>query len=374
MTDLNAPFIDAIRHAPDDLSRYEVFADFLQERGDPWGDFVRLQLQLESPLEDSQRSHLRQQEPGLLQAADLIRRQIGDLAELPAATIRWQFARGFVSSLCFLYPLPEHMIWLRESPAAPLLRSLELVDIPNGDELVSQYAEYHHIGWEFDDSPSLDELHAARFPNLRRFQVGGEYTIASEVHLVLRNMSRVEEVAISARYLESESIGSTKLPRLKVLELERFADRPLEAIAGNRSLACLEELRLFPHALAPGDEPALDWEGLRALCFAQHLEKLSRLSLRSTDFGDEGIDLLLRSGLLSRLRSLDLQYGAVTDVGARLLAEADLRRLELLNLSGNYVSPMLLEELRQRCPGLVSMQQHYGSPDDQLHLFYGDLE
>ena len=267
------------------------------------------------------------------------------------------------------------MATLRESSATKLLRSLELLDIPAGIELREQQEEYRDMDWDYDCSPSLEELRPARFPNLRRFRIAGQYTAADEVHLVLRNMPRLEQLAISARYLEAEAIGSTKLPQLKVLELERFADQPLEAIANNRSLTRLEEIHLYPRALDPGDEPYLDLAGMRMLCAADHMPSLCRLSLKSSHFGDEGIDLLIRSGLLGRLRSLDLEYGAVTDVGAQLLAATDLRRLELLNVNGNYISPERVLELRAACPRLISDRQHFGEPDDDLqHLFYGDME
>ena len=37
------PFIDAILADPDELSNYQVFSDWLIERGDPRGDLINIQ-------------------------------------------------------------------------------------------------------------------------------------------------------------------------------------------------------------------------------------------------------------------------------------------------------------------------------------------
>jgi hypothetical protein len=55
--------------------------------------------------------------------------------------------------------------------------------------------------------------------------------------------------------------------------------------------------------------------------------------------GDEGVSEIVASGVLKRLKWLDLRHGRVTDEGARLLAECpDARRLEMLDLSRNGVT------------------------------------
>ena len=43
------PFMDSILADPDDLSNYQVFSDWLIERGDPRGELIGLELQLNSP-------------------------------------------------------------------------------------------------------------------------------------------------------------------------------------------------------------------------------------------------------------------------------------------------------------------------------------
>jgi hypothetical protein len=48
---------------------------------------------------------------------------------------------------------------------------------------------------------------------------------------------------------------------------------------------------------------------------------------------------VVRSGILKRLRSLDLRHGCITDQGARILASCpDLRRLEHLDVRRNQLT------------------------------------
>jgi hypothetical protein len=56
--------------------------------------------------------------------------------------------------------------------------------------------------------------------------------------------------------------------------------------------------------------------------------------------GDEGCEEIARSGILKRLKMLDLRHGRISDAGARVLAGcSDLRRLEYLDLDLNELSP-----------------------------------
>ena len=55
---------------------------------------------------------------------------------------------------------------------------------------------------------------------------------------------------------------------------------------------------------------------------------------------DEGCRDIVESGILKRLKVLDLRHGRITDEGARTLAACpDLARLERLDLSHNELTP-----------------------------------
>src|SRR5262249_37221287 len=68
-------------------------------------------------------------------------------------------------------------------------------------------------------------------------------------------------------------------------------------------------------------------------------KNLTHLAFRCSSAGDDGVRLLTASGLLDRLRVLDLRHGCVTDEGARMLAEhPGTRNLELLDLTRNQLT------------------------------------
>ena len=99
------------------------------------------------------------------------------------------------------------------------------------------------------------------------------------------------------------------------------------------------------------------------------------MSLYTTHFGNEGIELLAQSDLLSQLKTLTLEHGSMTNDGIDALCAVDLSHLDSLNLSGNYLSAAGIKRLKQHYPGLIAKSQLTGDPDDEHeHLFYGDIE
>jgi uncharacterized protein (TIGR02996 family) len=64
--DAEAGFIEAIRQQSDDRSRWLIFADWLEERGDAHGELIRLQVHLsELPADDPGRGPLEARESEL---------------------------------------------------------------------------------------------------------------------------------------------------------------------------------------------------------------------------------------------------------------------------------------------------------------------
>ena len=96
------------------------------------------------------------------------------------------------------------------------------------------------------------------------------------------------------------------------------------------------------------------------------LLRLEELAYRVMSFGDEGVDLLLATGVVGRLRGLDLSGCGITDDGAQLLAaDPAVPRLDYLTLDHNYISPIGIDALA--AVGVaISQQQHLGpmSGDD----------
>lgn len=87
------------------------------------------------------------------------------------------------------------------------------------------------------------------------------------------------------------------------------------------------------------------------------------------------VDDIVASGILKRLRVLDLRHDNVTDKGARLLATCpDARNLETLNLVNNRLTKRGVKALEAASiPVRADRQQTRGAPDDHM-LYCGDTE
>ena len=63
--------------------------------------------------------------------------------------------------------------------------------------------------------------------------------------------------------------------------------------------------------------------------------------------GDKGVKEIIASGILGRLKVLDLRHGCVTDAGAGLFAKcADAKKLERLDLMNNNLSAAGIEAMK----------------------------
>ncbi len=106
-----------------------------------------------------------------------------------------------------------------------------------------------------------------------------------------------------------------------------------------------------------------DFKGLNAL-FAT-TPRLERLTLPCATAGDRGIGCLINSGLLHRLKFLDLRHGHVTDAGAFALFEA-------LNGTPHMLEALRLEFLALTDAGIQALRRlNLASLDAAAEYAYG---
>ncbi len=175
-----------------------------------------------------------------------------------------------------------------------------------------------------------------------------------------------------------------RCPSLRILQLYHSHSYPLDKLAANPSLTNLTTLLCHPHALEfDEEEPGayIRLPHLRAICRSPHLKCLATLRLRLTDFGDKGAKEIVESGILKRLKVLDLQGGCMTDEGAKLLAGCpDLNNLDFLNLSRNALTKAGEQAITATGVKTDVSSQHGEAPgalgDGELpeYLFEGDIE
>lgn len=139
MTERNK-FLEAIRTSPDDLSLRLVFADYLEEQGDPLAEFIRVQCELEAfPnwSEEQRADDLRRRQDQLQEKH--AKAWLGALTKVADVGMGFPFSfrRGLVDSVCLSAPtFLKHAAEIVHR--CPALQLLVLYDVrERGDELAA---------------------------------------------------------------------------------------------------------------------------------------------------------------------------------------------------------------------------------------------
>jgi uncharacterized protein (TIGR02996 family) len=411
-------FEQGILESPDDLAGYAAYADWLQEQGDPRGEFIRVQLALEddrlpragrAALHDRERELLDRHERGWL--GELAPHLLDGGAGRPGTRHGWR--RGFLTSLTAQTLTMRFAQALATAPAARFLRELWVRiqalywDMEERAPPPARVRKPRGIRrhWEM-----LELIGAPCLRNLRVFQMGDTddgppaddatawadcHTEAPGLEHVIAGMPRVEELHLLCKSYDIERVFALhNLGNLRVLRVYHFGARgsrddrrryeyPLDVLAANRALTSLTHLLFHPHHpenyteyRRGGQRSFLPLEQVRALVRSRHLPRLTHLQLRLSNMGDEGARLLIDSGILKRLKRLDLRHGCVSDEGARLLAACpDAARLEHLDLSRNAVTAEGLALLQTAgVPARAEAPQTAVELAEEAYLYEGDSE
>jgi uncharacterized protein (TIGR02996 family) len=322
------PFLAAIlAHAPDDGPRL-VYADFLDDAGDPArAELVRLQVALHRlPADHPRLPALKDREAELLQqhrAAWAVRLGGG----LPGVEV--QFRRGLpdavsVDAAAFLRRGDE--LFRRTRLAGPAGRSLvRRVLLLNPARVVAQLA----------DSPLLAAVEELDL-------CGGDLGNAGVGRLVRSpHLRRVRALDLGFNGLDDAGVralaAASTLPRLQVLGLCENRDVTwdgVRALAESPFFVGLTDLDLSGNVVNDA--------GVRALAAGRALPRLQALKLAENHIGDAGVTALVRAPLFRRLLAcdphLDLRRNAIGPAGVEALAACpDLARVVSLDLGANYL-------------------------------------
>lgn len=404
-------FEAALQANPDDLAGWCAYADYLVEQGDLRGEFMQVQIALEDENRPKdEREALKHREKLLYKKHK--RAWLGELAPfvLDAKPVfrnerrtDAHFTRGWLTGLTCQRLSVNEVRTLARTPEAKFLSRLLVDDFErefagDGTEDGGGYAPGPDVPDDIDDydGPALYALrHVPHLAGVRVFRLGDGPTGAGDVasgrsrsmngdpiHEIVARMPRLEELYLYVRGVNTADLFALPLSRLRVLRVDHETSYPLEVLAANRSLGNLTHLLCYPHAQRPDDPDAyIRLEQLRAVCRSPHLTRLVHLQLWLTDFGNAGAEEIAASGVLKRLRVLDLAYGCITDHGAAVLAACpDLKNLALLDLSMNALTDAGIAALTATGVPLKTGSQHGeypdrpGGPDWLEYLSYGDLE
>jgi uncharacterized protein (TIGR02996 family) len=318
-----AAFLQAILADPDDDTPRLIFADWLEERGDSRGEFIRVQIALADPaLAPAEHARLVVRQAGLLAAHD------AEWSEpfRPYAT-QWEFERGFVARVTV-----EADVFFDQADALFELAPIRHLKIRNVGTRIAQVAA----------SPHLQRLAGLDLAGNGLGDTGAEILV-SEARL-----PRLDELNLGMNFLDIEGVRALAttphLARLKSLDLDHnhVHDMGVFALASSTQLGSLAHLRLTYGEISSA--------GARYLAEAKELRRLERLDLsHNSAIGDAGVRALARPRDLRSLQELRLQGSGIGALGARLLAESALAgRLKCLDLRGNAIARSAQEALHQK--------------------------
>ncbi len=274
-------FEAAIFAHPDDPSQYAVYGDWLQQRGDPRGELIALQLARRNTRESREREERLILHPSI--------------RVLPLQQMQWRW--GFIHTLRF--ETHRHDAWEangRAWPTALLKPQLELpscrfvrelmVEGDPGDVLLDFLGSYA--------PPALSSLHV----------------VCNEIDVKhTPPLPRLERLAISCQLMTPAPLP---LPALKELRL------PLDASSVSGVTAMIRSVAMSLRSLTLTTLEPLRYAGLAPVLMAPFLETLV---LRANDTHADVVKALAESPCSATLKTLDLSRSGLSEEGARRLLE-----------------------------------------------------
>jgi uncharacterized protein (TIGR02996 family) len=349
---LQDAFLAAIRDDPEEDAPRLIFADWLEEQGDPRGEFIRVQCALAGMgQDDPRREELARRE------AELLRLHSQAWSGNPPSEIHISFRRGLLAVTVMAEVLDgDHR------PASPRL----LVAAARLGVTAQAQARDRAVQWLLARQGWLSDLqlydvadeglrHAAAHGLLARpvalTLVYGSLTDAGLAHLA--GLTQLDHLSFNLLNVTGPGLGHLAgLTRLKYLELfaRGLTDAGLECLTGPPQLRMLRLLNTQVTDAGLGHLAGLSqlrWLDMRASAVRgvglKHLTRLThleKLSLNQTEVTGAGLEHLAG---LPQLRELDLSQTRVRDAGLEHLAA--LTQLRVLNLHQAWV----------KGPGLVHL-------------------
>lgn len=355
-SELDAPA--GLLEALEDDSRgaYEVYADWLVERGDPRGELIHVQLARELAPADRE---LVARERELIESHETTWLPVlGQTWLERRPRVTWR--RGFVGraelGASYQGASAQGYEEVSRSRLARFLRELEL------------HTPYSHHGEGPDDDMIVEAVLASPPPStLRVFALTcGDnqraWSHLGNIERLYQVLGTVEKLVVDTGRVE---LGTIDLPACRSLTVVNSGMRGHVP----RSIAAarwqhLEELDLFFGNEDYGGDCVVG-DLVPLLGDAARFPALKRLGLRGCEFGDDLARVLVDSPLVSQLSTLDLSGSTMGAAAAdALLAHADrFAHLQSLDLTANFFSPAEARHLETLCRSVLVGSQNEEIPD-----------
>jgi uncharacterized protein (TIGR02996 family) len=346
----------AIRANPDDPAPYLVYADWLQGQGNPLGELIVLQHELESADRDAAR---RKRIDAIVSGFEL--------PEPNMATFGWR--RGLWQWL----RLENSKDWMNDKFDALALAQRVFPQPP------CRVLEELRIGilrWEvnYKDVPTV-LAHAGQYAwaaELTRLHLGdvpddidmAHHVIGDVGALITKHFPKLTWLKLHSgeqswsTKQETFGIAGLALPALRELTIETCSlskERLAGLLAG--SLPALERLELWFGSEDQGADVEL--ADLESLLAGTTFATVRHLGLRNAELADDLARNLGQAPIAGRLESLDLSMGTMGDEAALELVTAreKFTALKTLNVRENFLTERSLDALRATFKGVTVVSE-----------------
>lgn len=370
MLDARNPDLEAaITANPLDREAHAVFADWLQQQGDPRGELMSLHLAGKDAEAEAFLAEHEDYLLGPLAEHKLVYDEGGNnnISHLrtPAEEAAWQethtqafrWRNGFIHALRLSYDEDQAPKAL-DGTLAEILD--QVLDHPSGRFIVE--VALHGNGSLNDDNlqPLIDKLAEKAPATLRKLTLGDNVDQISWHHTgdlagLWPRVGRLTTLEIETGELEVGEPGQMTAPALEraIFITGGMSPSCARGIATAR-IPAIQHLEIYYGDPNYGGTATID--DVRPLLDRDDLTKLRYLGLKNSMFANELARLVGHAKVIRNLETLDLSLGAMTDEGAKLLAEsaAGLAHLKTLNLTRNFLTPAGIELVKTICPTVLT--------------------
>lgn len=318
-------FLHAIKEDPQDPTPRLIFADWLEEQGDPRGEWLRLQAEKSLGNSQSEKDTARE-------------------AELTRTFKKW------------LSPRPP---WITELKLEGMLISIRIGVGRSLKRRLTSLSKLEWWPWVSSLNISQSNLAEGEVVRLAEWQDLQGLTLLDLANCQLKepDMASLAESPY-VRNLRSlllwhnhhpgakgahRIFTSAYLSKLRLLNLggSEMGHSGIQVLANESTLENLALVYLWRNKV--------DDECAELIAGSPRLSKLTSLGLTSNEIGDRGAIALAKSQTLQSLTWLHLQSNKIGKAGATALAESPyLQHITTLNLTGNSVGKKAAERVRAR--------------------------
>ena len=363
----------AIVADPSDKDAYSVYADWLQDQGDPRGELIALQL---AGKDKAARKLLDKHADSFLgPLADHVKCYDGDLSNNGRSNNKaWvtENQQAFLWKHGFIHRARlAHDSYADEEFDGSLAEVLELLlRHPSGRFVVEMAFNSNGDPNDADLQDLLDILGKQAPATLRKIVIGDNVDQISWYNV--GNLGKLWKGVPNLTTLEIEA-GSFSLGTIVAPNMRRaiFKTGGLSKASG-KSIATatwpkLEHLEVYYGDDNYGGDCTV--KSAQPLLDRTDLESLTYLGLKNSPFADELCNLLGKAKILKQLKTLDLSLGCMTDAGvAALVGFKDaFKHLDVLDLSENYITPAGIKAARDLAKKVITSGQRDDEDPEYRH-------